>query len=102
MTDERWHHIMRLVNEAFENSETRTVALRKRIVAGVKRKLHGPDDPTTDQAVGVNRMTSAGGRDDEGPSPGDRLRHTRLREHRGGMHLDVGLLHRHVPSDSRV
>jgi len=40
MTDERWHHIMRLVNEAFENSETRTVALRKRIVAGVKRKLH--------------------------------------------------------------
>lgn len=37
MTDERWHHIMRIVNEAFENSETRTVALRKRIVAGVKR-----------------------------------------------------------------
>ena len=40
ITDERWHHIMRIVNEAFENSETRTVALRKRIVAGVKRKLH--------------------------------------------------------------
>ena len=39
MTDERWHHIMRIVNEAFENSETRTVALRKRIVAGGKRKL---------------------------------------------------------------
>ena len=39
MTDERWRHIMRIVNEAFENSETRRVALRKRIVAGVKRKL---------------------------------------------------------------
>jgi hypothetical protein len=38
MTDERWRHFSGIVNEAF-NSETRTVALRKRIVAGVKRTL---------------------------------------------------------------
>ena len=39
MTDERWRHLSGIVNEAFENSETRTVALRKRIVVAVKRTL---------------------------------------------------------------
>jgi len=33
VTEERWHHISRLVNEAFGKSETRMLALRKRIIA---------------------------------------------------------------------
>ena len=39
VTEERWHHISRLVNEAFGKSETRMLALRKRIIARFKRKL---------------------------------------------------------------
>ncbi len=39
VTEERWHHISRLVNEAFGKSETRMLALRKRIIARFKPKL---------------------------------------------------------------
>ncbi len=39
VTEERWHHISRLVNEAFGKSETRMLALRQRIIARFKRKL---------------------------------------------------------------
>ncbi len=47
MTDERWHHIMRIVNDAFENSETRTVSLRKRIVTRLRRRMAAVFSPLT-------------------------------------------------------
>ena len=39
MTDERWRRIIRLMDEAFGDYLTGLVALRKRVVVDLKRKL---------------------------------------------------------------
>ena len=48
MSDERWQRIIRVMGEAFDDYEAGLVALRKRVVADVNRKLNDgtvPDRP---------------------------------------------------------
>ena len=62
VTEERWHHISRLVNEAFGKSETRMLALRKRIIARFKRKLSDGevlDRPPLEHSLPRERPASA-------------------------------------------
>ena len=62
MTDERWQHILRVMDTAFADYLTGMVALRKRVVGDVKRKLSDGevlDRPRRDQPLPRERPASA-------------------------------------------
>jgi len=56
-TEERWHHISRLVIEDYGKYETRMLALRKRIIARFKPKLS--DGKVLDRARQAARARAA-------------------------------------------
>ena len=45
MTAERWRRILRMLKETFSDYETGLVALRKRVVDDMRRKLKDGADP---------------------------------------------------------
>ena len=54
MADERWQHILRIMDEAFADYLAGMAALRKRVVGDVKRKLSDKkvlDRPDLEQAL---------------------------------------------------
>ncbi len=53
MTDERWQQLLRLIDETFADYLSGLVALRKRIVVDLKRKLSGMvlDRPDVDESL---------------------------------------------------
>ena len=60
--DERWQRILRVVEAAFNDYLTGLVALRKRVVVDVKRKLgdsRALDRPCLDQPLPRERPASA-------------------------------------------
>jgi len=62
MTDERWQQILRVMDTAFADYLTGMVALRKRVVGDVKRKLSDGevlDRPRRDQPLPRERPASA-------------------------------------------
>jgi len=62
MADERWQRILRVMDEAFADYLTGMVALRKRVVGDVKRKLSDGevlDRPRRDQPLPRERPASA-------------------------------------------
>ena len=62
MTDERWHRILRLMDEAYADYLTGMASLRGRVVADLKRKLSDGkvlDRPALEQPLPRERAASA-------------------------------------------
>ena len=75
-TDKRWRQVLRMVNEVFGDYETGLVALRKRVVVDLKRKLSDSgvlDRPDLEQPLPGERPASAAGHPARGARPGGRM-----------------------------